>query len=176
MERVLSIPLSEVGRHFEMNTRQDVKIIAPEIMSEQLFQSLSTKGRNPKREERIKGDWKHSGPAEPNGVCLSEDFSHASTGDKYRGPLAVSFANEEAPQDEHYHKEHVEMYYSEHPFSAECRVRGELKVEPFELDGGALIVGPDVIHKVHLTGMTIIVEFPAITGDKFDEPLRSPRP
>lgn len=166
MERVTTISLLEVTLQFLRNKRQDVKVIAPEIMSDELFQRLLPRKKNVKSEERIKGNWTHSGPDSPNRLYLSEDFSYSSLAYENLGPLAVSFANERAEQDAHYHKQHVEMYYSEHPFRADCRLLEDSQVEQVQLAGGALILGPDVIHKVSLTGITMIVEFPAVKGDR----------
>ena len=33
MRKVLAIPLEEVCEHFALNSRQDVKIVAPEILA-----------------------------------------------------------------------------------------------------------------------------------------------
>jgi hypothetical protein len=171
MKGVTAIPLLEVTLHFLRNKRQDAKIIAPEIMSEELFQRLSSRKKDLKPEVPVEGNWTHSAPDLPNGLYLSADFNYASLAHENLGPLAVSFANEWAEQDAHYHKQHVEMYYSEHPFRADCRLLEDPQVEQVQLAGGALILGPDVIHKVSLTGMTIIVEFPAVKGDRVPSQL-----
>jgi len=43
--RVLVIPLDEIERQFQLNKRQDVKIIAPEILSTELYERLTVHGQ-----------------------------------------------------------------------------------------------------------------------------------
>src|SRR5437762_3382594 len=102
--RVLAIPKAEVTEHFEKNGRYDLKVVAPEILGPALLQSLLSAGRKVKPEERFEGQvWRHTGPDEPNELCLSSDFADGSTSAARAGPFALSFADEHADQDEHYH-------------------------------------------------------------------------
>ena len=45
MRKVLAIPLEEVREHFALNSRQDVKIVAPEILAGELIAKLKAAGR-----------------------------------------------------------------------------------------------------------------------------------
>ena len=45
MRKVLAIPLEEVREHFALNSRQDVKIVAPEILAGELIAKLQAAGR-----------------------------------------------------------------------------------------------------------------------------------
>jgi hypothetical protein len=188
MEGVTAIPLLEVTLHFLRNKRQDVKIIVPEVMTPDLYRLLKSRGKDVMPEVAIKGNWTHTGRISPsnthspvapdptpesvlpNRVYPSENFNHASLACENVGPFTVSFANESAEQDSHYHKLHTEMYYSEHPFRADCKSLNGRERETIQLDGGVLIVAPNVIHKVSLTGMTMVVEFPALKKDREDDP------
>jgi hypothetical protein len=49
--KVLFIPIEEIKRHFEKNSRQDVKIIALEVLTDELFNTLKAKGKNVKPEK-----------------------------------------------------------------------------------------------------------------------------
>jgi len=83
------------------------------------------------------------------------------------GPFAVSFANELAEQDAHYHEYHIEIYYSTHRMSADYKSVGDSKHESKILqEGGAIVFGPGVIHKVCLGGLTVVIELPSVTGDR----------
>ena len=45
MRKVLAIPLEELSEHFALNSRQDVKIVAPEILAAELVAKLKAAGR-----------------------------------------------------------------------------------------------------------------------------------
>jgi hypothetical protein len=61
MRKVLAIPLDEVREQFAQNVRQDVKVVAPEILATELIARLKSAGRLVKPEQRLEGvDWRHS--------------------------------------------------------------------------------------------------------------------
>ncbi len=171
--KVLFIPIKEIEKHFEKNSRQDVKIIAPDILTDKLFNILKAKGKDVKPEQHFEGDiWKHSEANEPNNIGESGEFIDSWLPQYVQGPFAVSFANAKAEQDSHYHRKHLEMYFSEHAISAEFRCVGDAQVQSMKLEnGGAIIFGPEVIHKMRLGGLTIIIEIPSVSGDKIKEKL-----
>lgn len=164
---VLAIPLEEVEQHLLSNDRQDVKIVVPERLGEDLYERLVAEGRSAKQEEPLEETtWKHSERSKPNLVCESSDFVE-SDGEAAHRSFALSFANEKASQDRHFHKEHAEIYYSEHPMSAEYRCPGEASFEEIVLaHGGALVFGPGVVHQVKLEGLTFVFEIPSVKNDK----------
>ena len=171
--RVLAIPLEELDGQFAKNSRQDVKIVAPSILTDESFRKFAAQGRNVKAEEPLDGFyWKHSEADEPNKLCEAGDFADDSLWQDVNGPFSISFANEHAAQDEHYHKRHFEIYYSEHPMSAEFRYLEDARPQtPIELNhGGLILFGPNVVHKMRLGGLTIIIEVPSL-DDKFKERL-----
>ncbi len=171
--RVLAIPKEEIDSQFKKNVRQDVKIVAASILTDELFRILMAKGKNVKAEEPLNGFyWKHSEADEANRLCESSDFIDDCLPQYVKGPFSISFANENAGQDEHYHKKHFEIYYSEHPMSAEFRyLEDSQSQQPIELKkGGVILFGPNVIHKMRLGGLTIVIEV-ASMDDKFNEQL-----
>lgn len=170
---VLVVPLYELKKHLQENSRQDIKIIAPDILTGELFKKLKAKGKEVKPEQHLDGDyWKHSGPLSPNHLSESGEFIGQWLPQYVDGPFAVSFANDKAEQDAHYHKHHWEIYYSEHPIGAEYRLLGELQRQPIRLQSGGMIVfGAEVIHKMQLGGLTIVIEVPSVANDKVNEEL-----
>ena len=167
MRKVLAIPLEEVSQHFALNTRQDVKIVAPEILAGDLIAKLQAAGRHLKPEQLLVGDtWKHSAGNDPNALCESREF--ASEVDKeISGPFALCFANEKGPQDAHYHPHHLEIYFSEHPLEAEYRLEPGSPIERIRLEkGGVLIFAAGVVHRARLGGLTVVIEIPAVKDDK----------
>lgn len=171
--RVLIIPLEEIERHFEGNSRQDVKIVAPDILTDELFSKLKARGRDAKPEQHLIGNiWRHSKANERNSICESGDFGNDRPAQYAKGPFAVSFANEKAEQDEHYHGQHLEIYFSEHPMEAEFRCLEDSRHESVKLEhGGAIIFGPEVVHRMRLSGLTMVIEVPSVTDDKTNERL-----
>lgn len=171
--RVLAIPREEIENHLAENARQDIKIVAPKIMSDELFQFLLAKGKQVKSEKPLDGDiWKHSKAEEPNRLCESGDFVDNCLPQYVPGPFSISFANEKAEQDEHFHKYHFEMYYSQYRMNAQFRyLESEQCEPPIELNNGGLIVfGPNVVHRMSLGGLTIVIEV-ASMEDKTNEKL-----
>jgi len=172
--RALAIPLDEIEKHFRLNARQDVKVIAPEMLSAELYEKLTAKGKKLKREEPVNGHvWAHSSETAPNRLCEAKDFLDDSLGEATGGPVAVSFANERAEQEDHFHRKHIEIYFSEHPMAAEFRYVGEEKrQDTFVLfTGGLIIFGPNVIHRMKLGGMTLIMELPSVPNDRVVEKI-----
>lgn len=167
MRKILAIPIEEVCEYFAVNTRQDVKIVAPEILAGQLAVKLHAAGKSPKPEQPLAGaEWRHSAGDAPNALCESRDFA-AGLSVEGAGPYALSFANEKSPQDAHYHPHHLEIYFSEHPLAAEYRAESDSAVERLELQrGGALVFAAGVVHRARLGGLTVVVEIPAVKDDK----------
>lgn len=171
--RVLAISKAEIERHFQKNVRQDVKVVAPSILTEEMFHILKTQGKDLKPEQYLDGElWQHSEVGVPNNLCESGDFVDASLPQYVAGPFALSFANDKAAQDVHYHWRHIEIYFSEYPIGADYRYleNGERQSVRLE-DGGAIIFGPQVVHRVQLGGMTVVIEVPSVASDKFEEEL-----
>ena len=168
--RVLVIPKDELQRHFKKNTRQDVKVIAPSILTEELYIFLLKKGKILKKEERLTSiQWKHSEAEQPNKLCESNEFIDYSLPQYAHGPFSISFANEKASQDKHYHKRHLEVYYSEYPMRAKFKYIRDSEYNKIELEnGGAIIFAPEVIHLMELKGLTIVLEIPAVENDRYE--------
>jgi hypothetical protein len=167
-KNVLFVPLDEIKSHFELNARQDVKVVAPERMNEELFKLLSGGGKNVKPEQEIVDDrWKHSGPDEANRLCEAGEIAAGEPHVETSGPFALSFANEKAEQDSHYHEFHWEIYFSEHSMGANFKRSPGSAVESITLPrGGAIVFGPDVVHRMTLGGLTVVVEIPCVRNDK----------
>ncbi len=94
MRKVLAIPLEEVREHFALNSRQDVKIVAPEILAGELIAKLKAAGRAVKPERPLEGvEWRHAASDAPNALCESREFA-AGLAEETSGPFALCFANE----------------------------------------------------------------------------------
>ncbi|MFX0090974.1 MAG: hypothetical protein ACFFBD_04360 [Candidatus Hodarchaeota archaeon] len=171
--RVLFIPKDEILRHFELNNRQDIKIIVPQILTKRLFNILKEKGKEIKSEQHLSANrWEHSGVNDPNWVCESHEFDSDFLSPPTQGSFTISFANEKAQQDAHYHQQHLEIYFSEHPMSADYRNLKDSEFQSITLEhGGAIIFGSNIVHKMQLNGLTLVIEIPSISNDKIDEPL-----
>jgi hypothetical protein len=167
MRKVLAIPLEEVREHLALNVRQDVKIVAPEILTGELIAKLKSTGRVLKPEQLLEGTrWRHSASDAPNELCESREFSAGLT-EEAAGPFALCFANEKGAQDAHYHPHHLEIYFSEHPLEAEYRLDSNSPVECVRLDnGGVLVFAAGVVHRARLGGLTVVIEIPAVKDDK----------
>jgi hypothetical protein len=167
MREVLTIPLEEVAQHLALNKRQDVKIVAPEILAGELIAKLTAAGRFLKQEQLLEGDtWRHSDGNAPNALCESHEFSSGITHET-SGPFALCFGNEKGAQDSHYHPHHLEIYFSEHPLEAEYRLDANSPVERVRLEkGGVLIFSAGVVHRARLGGLTVVIEIPAMKDDK----------
>lgn len=171
--RVLAVPREELDSQFTKNERQDVKIVAPSILTDELFRRLAGLGKSVKAERHLKGfRWKHSKADKPNKVCEAGDFVDDSLPQYVKGPFSISFADERATQDAHYHERHFEIYYSEHPMSAEFRFLEDPRPQkPIELKhGGLILFGPNVVHKMRLGGLTLVIEVASL-DDKIPENL-----
>ncbi len=167
---VLIIPLEELSRYFETNERQDIKIVAPSILTPELHELLTKKGKRLKPEIQLNGTrWKKSFKTKPNRLCESSDFAFEMPAET-KGPFTISFANERAEQEEHYHKYHAEIYFSEHRIGGYYRILGEDTEHPVELrEGGLVLFQPNVVHYIELNGLTLILEAPALEKDRFVE-------
>lgn len=168
IRKVLFIPLEEVKRHFASNERQDVKIVVPERLTQDLFCLLMKKGKKVKEEVPLQGNiWGHSKAKFANNNCESTDFDIFNESVDVRGSFTVSFANEFAEQDTHYHEEHLEIYYSECTIQTKYKMLNDQHYKTVMLkEGGVIIFGPEVVHKMSLSGMTCIIECPSILNDK----------
>jgi hypothetical protein len=167
VRKVLAIPLEEVREHLARNTRQDVKIVAPEILAGELIAKLKAAGRLLKPEQPVEGtEWRHSASDAPNRLCESREFA-AGLAEETSGPFELCFANEKGPQDAHYHPHHLEIYFSEYPLEAEYRSDANAPIERLKLaKGGALIFAAGVMHRTRLGGLTMVIEIPAVADDK----------
>ncbi len=167
MRKVLAIPLEEVLEHFTQNARQDVKIVAPEILAVELIARLRAAGKLLKPEQPVEGvEWQHSASDSPNKLCESRDFA-TRLAEETAGPFALCFANEKGPQDAHYHPHHIEIYFSEHPLEAEYRSDADTRIERVRLEqGGVLVFAAGVVHRARLGGLTVVIEIPAVANDK----------
>ena len=167
MRRVLAIPLKEIRAQFAQNIRQDVKVVAPEILGSELIARLQASGRKLKSEQPLEGvTWQHSTAEAANSLCESSEFSEGLASETL-GPFALCFANEKGPQDAHYHPRHLEIYFSEHPLEAEYRREKNAPVERVKLEkGGALVFAAGVVHRARLGGLAVIIEIPAVKDDK----------
>ena len=167
MRKALAIPLEEIREQFALNARQDVKIVAPEILASELIAKLQATGRPLKPEQLFEGViWRHSAADSANALCESREFTAGLTA-KVSGPFALCIANEKGPQDAHYHPHHLEIYFSEHPLEAEYRCQENGPVERVKLEnGGALVFAAGVVHRARLAGMTVVIEIPAVKDDK----------
>ena len=167
MRKVLAIPMEEVREHFALNARQDVKVVAPEILAGELIAKLQAAGRLLKPEAPLEGvEWRHSADGAPNALCESREFDHGLA-QETQGPFAICFANEKGPQSTHYHPRHAEIYYSECPLEAEYRNDANSPIERVSLpQGGVLVFAAGVVHRARLGGMTVVVEVPAVKDDK----------
>lgn len=167
MRKVLVLPLEEVAEHFALNTHQDVKIVAPEILAGELIAKLTATGRNLKPEQLLKGEtWKHSPGDAPNDLCESHEFS-TGISPETSGPFALCFGNAKGAQDAHYHPHHLEIYFSEHPLEADYRLDANSPIERVRLEkGGVLIFSAGVMHRARLGGLTVVIEIPAMKDDK----------
>ena len=158
---VLAIPLEEVRRHFELNERQSLKVVAPARLGAEMMAQLRAKP-----EEPLDGDrWRHSAADQANLLCECGEFARPDGGG---GGFTISFGNERGEQERHVHRRHAEIYFSEHSLAAEYCLEDEGERGTFRLpEGGVLVFGPGVVHCVTLGGLTIVIEVPAVEGDKF---------
>ena len=172
--KVLAIPREEIEAHFAENSRQDLKLVTAEILSYDLFKVLKAKGKDLKMEERLAGmTWRHSGPDLPNSVVPSGEFIEPDIPQYAHGPLAVSFASGQSIQDDHYHKQHLEVLISEQELGIEFRDIEETQCEKITLSkGGLLVILPNTIHHLYLNGLTVLIELPSLARDKYDSKLR----
>ena len=167
---VLIVPLEEIRRHFKANERQDVKVVAPSILTDYLYEELTKKGKRLKPEIPQEGNrWERSHKTKANKLCESGDFAFEAS-DETKGPFAISFANEKAEQEEHYHNHHSEIYFSEHRISGYYRKVDGTEDKQIDLsEGGLVLFQPRVIHYVELSGLTLIIETPSLEKDRFIE-------
>jgi hypothetical protein len=157
---VLEIPLEEIVLHLAKNERQHLKVVAPGILTQELYQRFRNEGKKVKEEVPLEGDrWTHSYKLQPNKLCESVNFG-PDENLFAKGPFAISFAND--------HTNHTEIYFSEHSIGGYYKRQGESAKCPINLNsGGAVVFGPNVVHYVALGGITIIIEIPSVENDKF---------
>jgi hypothetical protein len=165
---VLFIPNNELREHFRINSRQDVKIVTPAIMTESLAIKLNKRGKDVKEEEPLDGiHWRHASATEANKICESFDFIDGFKGVPESGPIAISFATNGSNESFHYHKKHWEIYFSEHKIGAKYKLPGRDQIETESMsDGGTIIFSPGIEHCMEINGLTIVLEVPAVEGDR----------
>jgi len=165
---VLFIPNSELREYFRNNTRQDLKVVTPAIMTEALAAKLQRRRKETKTEVPLNGVWwTHSSAKEPNKICEALDFTDESISSAKTGPVAISFANVGSIETFHRHKEHWEVYFSEQKLGVQYRLPGEQQVETKTMDeGGAVLFAPGVAHRMEIHGLTMVLELPAVKGDR----------
>ena len=167
---VLFIDKQELFEQFSKNSRQDIKIITPAILTEQLAAKLIRRGKEVKDEIHLEGDhWIHSSANEPNRICESLDFTNDSQiPPNLKGPVSISFASIGSVENFHYHKAHWEIYYSEYKLTTEYKIPKNSQIITKTLqEGGAILFTPGVIHKMEIHGLTIVIESPSVIGDRF---------
>jgi hypothetical protein len=167
MRKGLAVPLEEVREQFARNARQDVKIVAPEILAGELIAKLKAVGRLLKPAQPLEDvEWRHSTGDAANALCESREFA-AGLVEETLGPFALCFANEKGPQDAHSHPRHLEIYFSEHPLEAQYRIDANAPIEHLKLaKGGAFVFAAGVAPRVRLGGLTVVIDIPAVTDDK----------
>jgi len=165
---VLFIPKNELLEHFRKNARQDVKVVTPAIMTEKLAVKLHRRRKDAKKEIPLEGiSWTHSLADEPNRICEAIDFTDEPIIPSGAGPVAISFANRGSVETFHYHKEHWEVYFSEHKLTVEYKLSEKSLIEKKVMDeGGTIVFAPRVAHRMEINGLTIILEVPAVIGDR----------
>jgi hypothetical protein len=165
---VLFIPNTELREHFSKNSRQDIKVVTPAVITEALAAKLRKRGKDTKMEIPLDGAcWTHSPAEEPNKICESIDFTDVPIVFDKAGPVAISFANAESVESFHCHKKHWEVYFSEKKLSVKYKLPGEQNIETMTMnEGGAVLFAPSVLHKMDINGLAIVLEMPAIKGDR----------
>lgn len=165
---VLFIPNSELREHFSTNSRQDIKIVTPAIITKALAEKLNRRGKVVKDEVPLSDiSWVHSHDKAPNKICEALDFTNGSEVLSESGPMAISFANEGSIETFHHHNKHWEIYYSYHTIDAKYKLPGVEQIEIKSMDeGGAVIFSPGVEHCMEIHGLTIVLEVPAVKGDR----------
>lgn len=171
---MLAIPREEIESHFAENSRQDLKLVNAEILSYDLFKVLKAKGKDLKMEERLgSAAWTHSEPEQPNKVCTAGEFADLQLPQYAHGPFGISVASGQSIQDEHYHKQHLEICVANESITVEYRAVDETRVESITLPkGGILVMNPNVVHKLSPTGLIVLIELPSLARDKHDAKLR----
>lgn len=170
--KVLFIDKQELLEQFKKNSRQDIKIVTPSILTEKLATKLTQRGKEVKKEIHLKGDhWIHSFANEPNKICESMDFTNDSLMfPESKGPISISFASIGSVEDFHYHNAHWEIYYSEYKLASEYKLSINSQVlTKTLLEGGLMLFTPGVLHKMEIHGLTIVIESPAVIGDRVTE-------
>lgn len=171
---VLAIPREEIEAHFAENSRQDLKLVNAEILSYDLFKILKAKGKDLKMEERLASvSWSHSGAEQPNKVCTAGEFADLQLPQYAHGPFGISVASGTSIQDEHYHKQHLEICVADEAISVEYRAVDDTRIETITLPkGGILVTTPNVVHKLNPSGLIVLIELPSLARDKHDAKLR----
>lgn len=164
---VLLVPRDEIETLLSSQTRKDVKVVVPSLLDAAAAASLRAEGRDAKPEVPLRGDrWKfQEGLIE---VCESAELA-LPVAPNTAGLLTIAFALPQAPQSMHLHRHHWELYYSERRLRVAYRLPGHDGIVNEELaHGGLAILGPGVAHQVDPGGLMLVVELPAVAGDKTD--------
>ncbi len=167
---ICAVPMDEVQKHFALNERQDIKVLVARALDGSLLRKLIARQKPVKPEIPLTSEtWCHSPPLLPNQVWESRELSDDELFKSCQGPFTVAFANERAGQSAHYHKKHFELYYSEAPLRATYRHYNDDRPREVPLpNGGMILFYPMVVHRVWLSGMTVIIECPAVEDDRFE--------
>lgn len=171
----LFIPKSELLKQFEENKRKDLKVVVPEILTESIRRILRVRGKDPKpnadiAEIILEGNvWSHSKENEPNKICESRDFTDYDTRYSPIGDFTISFAYPGSLEERHFHSRHIEIYYSEFGLGGIYRQKDDNNwkdIPDVMKSGGVIVFGAKVAHKMDIEGLTIIIEVPAVPGDR----------
>lgn len=172
---VLFVPKRELFDQFDENLRRDLKVVTPLILTEEAREKLKIRNKDPKpgaavAEARLDGQiWRHSRADEPNWICEASEFFHDLDLVDSMGLFAIAFAVEGSLEECHVHDRHIEIYFSEHKLRAKYRLskEGDWEDSPPEMvSGGLMVFGPGVAHKIWTSGLTFVVEVPAIRKDR----------
>lgn len=81
----------------------------------------------------------------------------------------LSYANEQTPQEVHWHRLQVESYSSDSPMivaalDVDERQRDSSEITVEFIPGGRLVIPPRFCHKVYLTGLTEVMQIRVASG------------
>jgi hypothetical protein len=157
---VLLVPREEVERLLASQSRKDVKVVVPALLTVAQAALLASQGHEVKPEVALEGvRW----TATPGAISVCEAGSFLPSGSSAVGPLAVSFALPGARQRLHAHEAHWELYYGTDRMGVWYRMPGGELVEDELREGGLAMFGPGVEHRVEPGGLVLVVEAPAMT-------------
>ena len=168
MKRVLAIPLEEVREHFALNSRQDVKMVAPEILAGELIAKLKAAGQAAETGATARG--RRSGGT-PRATLLMRCVNHANLPpDSPRNRPAPSRSASPMKRARRTRTIIRIIWKSTFPnirWKRNTACDANSPIERVKLEkGGALIFAAGVVHRARLGGMTVVIEIPAVKDDK----------